>query len=71
MLTNLADAAENRTKWGPGNDAADLDAIRAISMTDYAIAESIANYWEEVHLKPNYRLSCTARMTIRPFLSDR
>ena len=56
LLTNLADAAENRTKWGPGNDAADLDAIRAISMTDYAIAESIANYWEEVYLKPNYRL---------------
>ena len=25
-------------------------------MTDYAIAESIANYWEEVYLKPNYRL---------------
>ena len=56
LLSDLVEAYETPTNRDPVTIEADLEAIRAVSADDYAVAASIADHWKTVYLDPDYRL---------------
>lgn len=56
LLTDLVYAYESPDASDSENIAADLEAIREVSETDYVLALSIADNWQEVFLDPGYGL---------------
>ena len=56
LLIDLVYAYENPESDDSPRIDADLDAIRAVSASDYEIASAIAEHWRAVYLDPSYTL---------------
>ena len=56
LLSDLVSAYENPAEGDLSRIEADLEAIRAVSAEDYAVAQSIADHWKTVYLDPDYCL---------------
>lgn len=56
LLRDLLTATESPSGSDVQTIAADLNAIRAQSRSDYEIADAIAEHWQRVYLDPEYRL---------------
>ena len=56
LLSDLVSAYETPTNMDSVRIEADLEAIRAVSEEDCAVAQSIADHWSAVYLDPDYKL---------------
>ncbi len=56
LLTDLVTAAESPSEGDAARIAADLDAVRSVSRSDYRLLKAIADHWQQVYLDPTHEL---------------
>jgi hypothetical protein len=56
LLTDLVTAAESPSEGDAARIAADLDAVRSVSRSDYRLLKAIADHWQQVYLDPAHEL---------------